>query len=39
MLSRKRLASFTQLCGGPKTELKPEFVFKGQVTQTHLTPP
>ena len=39
MLSRERVTCFTQLCSDPKIELKPEFVFKGKCTQTHLTPP
>ena len=39
MLSRERVTCFTQLCSDPKIELKPEFVFKGKGTRTHLTPP
>ena len=39
MLSRERVTCFTQLCSDLKTELKPELVFKGKVTQTHLTLP
>ena len=38
-LSRERVTCFTQLFSDPKTELKPEFVFKGKGTRTHLTPP
>ena len=38
MLSRERATCFTQLCSDPKVDLKPEFVFKGKVTRTHLTP-
>ena len=38
MLSRERVTCFTQLCSDPKIELKPEFVFKGKGTRTHLTP-
>ena len=36
MLSRERV---TQLCSDPKVDLKPEFLFKGKGTRTHLTPP
>ena len=39
MLSRERVTCFKQLCSDPKTELKPEFMFKGKDTRTHLTPP
>ena len=39
MLSRERVTCFTQLCSDPKVDLKPEFVFKGKGTRTHLTPP
>ena len=39
MLSRERVTCFTQLRSDPKIELKPEFVFKGKGTRTHLTPP
>ena len=39
MLSRERVTCFTQLCSDPKVQLKPEFVFKGKGTRTHLTPP
>ena len=39
MLSREKVTCFTQLCRDPKVDLKPEFVFKGKGTQTHLTPP
>ena len=39
MPSRERVTCFTQLCSDPKIELKPEFVFKGKGTRTHLTPP
>ena len=39
MLSRERVTCFTQLCSDPKTELKPEFLFKGKGTRTHPTPP
>ena len=39
MLSRKRVTCFTQLRSYLKIELKPEFVFKGKGTGTHLTPP
>ena len=39
MLSRERVTCFTQLCSDPKVSLKPEFVFKGKGTRTHLTPP
>ena len=39
MLSRERVTCLTQLCSDPKVQLKPEFVFKGKGTRTHLTPP
>ena len=39
MLSRERVTCFTQLCSDPKVQLKPEFVFKGKGTRTHLMPP
>ena len=39
MLSRERVTCFTQLRSDPKVDLKPEFVFKGKGTRTHLTPP
>ena len=39
MLSRERVTCFTQLCSDPRIDLKPEFVFKGKGTRTHLTPP
>ena len=39
MLSRERVTCFTQLYSDQKIELKPEFVFKGKCTRTHLTPP
>ena len=39
MLSRERVTCSTQLCSDPKVDLKPEFVFKGKGTRTHLTPP
>ena len=39
LLSRERVTCFTQLCSDPKVDLKPEFVFKGKGTRTHLTPP
>ena len=39
MVSRERVTCFTQLCSNPKIELKPEFVFKGRGTRTHLTLP
>ena len=39
MLSRERVTCFTQLCSDPKVDLKPELVFKGKGTRTHLTPP
>ena len=39
MLSRERVTCFTQLCSDPKVQLKPEFMFKGKGTRTHLTPP
>ena len=38
MLSRERVTCFIQLCSDPKVALKPEFVFKGKGTRTHLTP-
>ena len=38
MLSRERVTCFTQFYCDPKIELKPEFVFKGKSTRTHLTP-
>ena len=39
MLSRERVTCFTQFCGDTKIKLKPEFVFKGKGTRTHLIPP
>ena len=39
MLSRERATCFTQLSSDPKITLKPEFVFKGKGTRTHLNPP
>ena len=39
MLSRERVTCFTKFCSDPKIELKPEFIFKGKGTRTHLTPP
>ena len=39
MLSRERVTCFTQLCSDPNVDLKPEFVFKGKGTRTHVTPP
>ena len=39
LFSRERVNCFTQLFNDPKTELKPEFVFKSKDTRTHLTPP
>ena len=39
MLSGVRVTCFIQLCSYLKSKLKPEFVFKGKGTQTHLTPP
>ena len=37
ILSRERVTCFTQLCGDPKIELKPEIVLKSKGTRTHLT--
>ena len=39
MLSRERVSCFTQLCRDSKTDMKPEFKFKGKRTRTHLTSP
>ena len=39
MLYRERVTCFTQPCSDPMVDLKPEFVFKGKDTRTHLTPP
>ena len=39
MLSRVRATCFTQLCSDLEIELKPEFVFKGEGTGTHLNLP
>ena len=39
MFSRERVTCLTQLCSDPKSELKPEFVFRAKGTRTHLTPP
>ena len=39
MLSTERVTCFTQLFSDPKVDLKPEFVFKGKVSRTHLTLP
>ena len=39
MLSRERVTCITQPCSDPKTELKPEFLFKGKSTRIHVTPP
>ena len=39
MFSREKVTYFTQLCSDPKIKPKAEFVFKGKVTRTHLTPP
>ena len=39
MFSRERVTCFTQIYSDPKIKLKPEFVFKGKGTRSHLTPP
>ena len=38
MLSRERVTCFIQLCSDPKFDLKPDFIFKGKGTRTHLAP-
>ena len=39
MLLREIVTCFTQLCSDLKTELEPEFVFKGKDRRTHITSP
>ena len=39
MLSRERATVFTQVSSKKEVNLKPEFVFKGVGTRTHLHPP
>lgn len=38
-LSRERVTAFTQASSDPSIVVKPEFVFKGKGTRTHLSPP